>query len=202
MPPVRHTAITPLTVLPAMSGATIRRSRSAWSVPGIWIARGSAPVSLMNSARPVCNEAADDAFAHLDDRGLDGLRNISDRDDRTVSLRIRVGQEDRAAVRVEQILGMARDAVHHGGEIECRRDVAPDFGERRGLARAALRLVEQARVLQRHAHRIGERLQQAHVGGAERVLAMHVDQVDQPARLVARDQRHVDGRLLHLASRA
>ena len=32
-----------------------------------------------------------------------------------------------------------------------------------GLLEQALRLVEQARVLQRHAHRAGERLQQAHI---------------------------------------
>ena len=130
--------------------------------------------------------------------GLDGLRDVADRDDRTVGRAAGIGQEDRAAVGAEQVLGVARDAVHHRGEVERRRDVAPDFGERRGLARAALRLVEEARVLERDAHAVGERLQQAHVRVAERVLALHVDQVDQPARLVARDQRHEDRRLLHL----
>ena len=88
---------------------------------------------------------------------------------------------------------MAGDAVHHGGEIECRRDVAPDFGERRGFARTPLCLVEEARVLKSDAHRIGKCLQQSHVGGAKGVLAVHVDQVYHPARLVARNQRHVDG---------
>ena len=64
------------------------------------------------------------------------------------------------------------------------------------LLEQALRLVEEARVLQRDAHAVGKRLQQAHVRVAERVLALHVDQVDQPARLVADDQRHEHRRLL------
>ncbi len=49
-PPVRHTAIAPLTAVPASSGATISRSFPCRLVPGIWIARGSACVSLMYSA--------------------------------------------------------------------------------------------------------------------------------------------------------
>ena len=46
-----------------------------------------------------------------------------------------------------------------------------------GLLEQALRLVEEARVLERDAHAVGERLQQADVGLAERVLALQVDQV-------------------------
>jgi hypothetical protein len=42
----------------------------------------------------------------------------------------------------------------------------------------ALRLVEEARVLEAHAHAAGERLQQAHVGLAEGVLALEVGEVD------------------------
>ena len=69
LPPVRHTAIAPLTVLPAISGATISRSslllarcrRSGWRA-------GPRSVSLMNSARPLFDHAADDAVAGLDHR--------------------------------------------------------------------------------------------------------------------------------------
>ena len=43
-----------------------------------------------------------------------------------------------------------------------------------GLLEQALRLVEEARILERHAHRVGERLQQTHVGFAEGVFALHV----------------------------
>ena len=87
-------------------------------------------------------------------------------------LRPGVGQEDRAVVRVQQLLRVARDPVHHRGEVERRRDVAAHLGQRGGLARAALGLVEEARVLERDAHRVGQRLQQAHVRLAERVLAV------------------------------
>mgnify|MGYP003693861707 CR=1 FL=1 len=66
--------------------------------------------------------------------------------------------------------------VELGGE---RRLHAVDDRELGGallaLLEQALRLVEEARVLERDAHAVGERLQQAHVGIAERVLALHVD---------------------------
>jgi len=58
-----------------------------------------------------------------------------------------------------------------------------------------LRLVEQPCVFQRHAHAVGERLEEADVGVAVSVLALHVDEVDQPAGLVPDDQRHIKGRL-------
>ncbi len=64
------------------------------------------------------------------------------------------------------------------------------------LLEQALRLVEEPRVLQRDAHAVGERLQQAHVRIAVRVLALRVGQADEPARLVADDQRYVHRRLL------
>ena len=96
---------------------------------------------------------------------------------------------------------MTRDAIHHRRQVERRGDVAADFGERGGLARTALRLVEQSRVLERDAHAVGQRLQQPHVRIAEGVLVLHVHQADDPARLVARDQRHHDQRFLHLRAR-
>ena len=53
-----------------------------------------------------------------------------------------------------------------------------------------LRLVEQARILQRHAHAGGQRFQQAHVFRAERVLALQVVEDDDRLRLPGRQQRH------------
>ena len=85
-----------------------------------------------------------------------------------------VGQEDRAGLRAGQILGVAGDSVHHRGEVERRRDVAPHFGQRRGLARAALCFGEEARILECDAHAVGERLQQPDVRFAEGVLPLHV----------------------------
>ena len=49
----------------------------------------------------------------------------------------------------------------------------------------ALSLIEETRVLEGHAHAIGKCLQQAHVRVAEGVLVLHIDQVDQPTRLIA-----------------
>ena len=70
-----------------------------------------------------------------------------------------------------------------------------------GFLQQALRLVEQSRVLERHAHAAGERLQQSNVGRTERMLAFHVDDIDRPASLITCHQRHDDRRLLHVGSR-
>ncbi len=69
------------------------------------------------------------------------------------------------------------------------------------LLEQALRLIEQASVFQCHAHRVGERLQQANVGVAERVFALHIGEADEPARLVSDHERHVYRRLLVLRAR-
>ena len=92
------------------------------------------------------------------------------------------------------------DALHVelGGE---RLLDAVDDGE---LGRALLALLEQAlgfveqpRVFERDAHAVGERLQQPHVRIAEGMLVIHIHQPDDPARLIARHQRHHDQRFLH-----
>ena len=66
-------------------------------------------------------------------------------------------------------------------EVELRGDALLDAVDHRhlggallGLLEQPLRLVEQARALQRHAHRRRDRRQQAHFGLAERVLALVV----------------------------
>ncbi len=59
------------------------------------------------------------------------------------------------------------------------------------LLEQTLRLVEQARVLQRNAHRVGKGVQQAHVRLAERVsLAGH--RLDNADRLVVLQDRHAE----------
>ena len=69
---------------------------------------------------------------------------------------------------------MVRNALHHRRKVERAPDLATDFRQRRGFSRAPLRLVEEACVLQCDAHAVGQRLQQADVVRAERVLAPHV----------------------------
>ena len=64
-----------------------------------------------------------------------------------------------------------------------------------GLLQQALGLVEQAGVLQRHAHAAGQRLEQAHVGVAVGVLALEIAQGQHAAHLVAGPQRHHQLRL-------
>ena len=123
-------------------------------------------------------QAADDARPRHDLGRLDGVGDFADGDDGAVGLAGGVGQEDRAVIGVEEILGMPGDAVHHRRQVERRGDVAPYFGQRGGFARAALRLVEQPRVFERHAHGASNRLQQPYVGSAECVFAVHVKQLD------------------------
>ncbi len=86
---------------------------------------------------------------------------------------------------------MTGDAVHHRREVERRRDIASDFGKRRGLARPALRLVEEAGVLERDTHSGGQRGQQAHVRIGKRILFPGI-QRDDAARFVADQDGHSD----------
>ena len=87
------------------------------------------------------------------------------------------------------------DAVHHGGEVERRRQVAADLGQRRGLARAALRLVEEPRVLQPHAHARGHRREQADLCLAEGILAPVVLHDDRAEHAVAAENGNEDRRM-------
>ena len=61
-----------------------------------------------------------------------------------------------------------------------------------GLLEQALRLVEEARVLQRDAHARGDGRQQPHLRLAERVLALVVLERDAAQHAVARDDRHAN----------
>ena len=57
-----------------------------------------------------------------------------------------------------------------------------------------LRLVEEARVLERDAHGVGESLQQTDIRLAERMLALHVIQDNQPQSAIVCDERDVNRR--------
>ncbi|MEP6943530.1 MAG: hypothetical protein ABI981_11375 [Betaproteobacteria bacterium] len=63
-----------------------------------------------------------------------------------------------------------------------------------GLLQQALRFVEQACVLECHAHAACQRLQQPHVRIREGMPAIHVGQLDHSTHLVARNQRNVNHR--------
>jgi len=54
----------------------------------------------------------------------------------------------------------------------------------------ALSLIEETRVFKCDTHAVGKRLQQAHVRVAEGTFILHVNDFDQPTRLIACDQRH------------
>ena len=98
----------------------------------------------------------------------------------------------------EHFAQLVADEVDDGLEVELRRHAFLDAVDHRqlggatlGLLEQALRLVEQARVFQRHAHRVGERGQQVDVLVRERVLAVGVDG-DHAERLVALENRHAE----------
>jgi len=74
------------------------------------------------------NNAADDAFADPDYCGLDRFRDVAECHDRSIRLPIRIGQEDRAVVGAQEILGMMGNAVHHRRQLERGRDVAANLG--------------------------------------------------------------------------
>ena len=63
-----------------------------------------------------------------------------------------------------------------------------------GLGQQALRLVEEARVLERHAEARGQRHQQPNIGFREGVLAVQVLEGDHAARLAADDERREERR--------
>ncbi len=95
---------------------------------------------------------------------------------------LRVVDADADVGLVEDLADLVADGVVDPLHVELGGERLLHAVDDRELGRAllalleqALRLVEQARVLERDAHRVGERLQQAHVGVAERVLALHVD---------------------------
>jgi hypothetical protein len=84
------------------------------------------------------------------------------------------------------------DHVDDSLEVELPGDAFLDAVDDRELGIALLGLLEEPRVLERDAQAAGERLEQAHVRVAERVLALEVRQMDRAAALIADQQRHHD----------
>ena len=97
----------------------------------------------------------------------------------------------------EHLAQLVADEVDDGLEVELGGHALLDAVDHRqlggallGLLQQALRLVEQARVLERHAHARGDRLEQAHLGSAEGVLALVVLEVHRAEHAVAGEDRH------------
>ncbi len=118
---------------------------------------------------------------------------------------VRVDDADAHIRVVEEVPDLIADQVVYGLHVQLRRQPLLHAVNDRQLGGALLGLleqplcfIEQASVLQRHAHAVGQGLQQAHVRGAEGVLAFHVNDLDDAACLVTGYQRHVESRLLLL----
>ena len=130
----------------------------------------------------------------------DQLGQVAERHEGEVPVRARTFlQEDRARVRPQEILRPFADPPDHRVEVEQATHLAPQLGERRHLAPAPLRLIEQPHVLQRDAQARGERVQEAGVGLGERVLTIEVLERDPAGGLAAHDERHEQHRLRRLA---
>ena len=119
----------------------------------------------------------------LDHGGLDRVGRFAERDDRAIVVLPRSRAERSRCCRPRsrsfawpaiRSITVARSSVDDMSR--------PTSASAAALARAALGLVEQARVLQRDAHRRGERLQQAHFRFVERVLALVVLELDRTRR--------------------
>ena len=114
---------------------------------------------------------------------------------------LRVVPADADVAGVEDLAQLVADEVDDRLEVELGGHAfldAVDHGQFGGallrFLQQALRLVEEARVLQRHAHARGDGAQQPHVGFAEGVLALVILQVDHAEHAVAAEDRDVDRR--------
>ena len=95
---------------------------------------------------------------------------------------------------VEHVARSLPDELVHGLRIELRGQRGLDVVHDRQLGGASLRLVEQARVLERDAETGGERGEQTHVGLGERVRAVEVLERDPAAQLAAGGERREQDR--------
>ena len=118
---------------------------------------------------------------------------------------LRVVDADADVRLIENLADLVADGVVDALHVELGGERLLHAVDDRELGRAllalleqALRFVEQAGVFERHAHAVGQRLEQAHVGVAESVLALHVGHADDSARLIADHHRHQDGRSFDL----
>ncbi len=107
-----------------------------------------------------------------------------------------VVERDRHVLRAEDLADLVADEIDDRLEIELRGEPllhAVDDRELGGallaLLEQALRLVEEARVLERDAHARRDGRKQAHLGFAEGVLALVVLQDDRAEHAVAAEDR-------------
>ena len=169
----RQTAITPVTRSRAISGATISRS----SV----VVVGAGDRRRVRGSR---SDVVDDLGARrsaatspmipspVDDRVRpDRVGDRAEGDDRAERRAVRLGQEDARSSR-RRAGAAPRSAIRSSTrvEVERRRDLPADLGERRHLVGAAMRLPVEPGVLDRVADVRGDRRQQPHVGLAEPAL--------------------------------
>ena len=96
--------------------------------------------------------------------------------------------------RVEYVVGALADELVHGLRFELRGQGGLDVVHDGQLGCAPLCLVEQARVLERHAEAGGERGEQAHIGLGEHVRAVKVLERDAAAQLTAGGERRNEDR--------
>ena len=113
--------------------------------------------------------------------------------------RLVVEPADADVVALQHFAQLVADQVDDPLEVERAGHALLDAVDHRelgvallGFLQETLRLVEQARVLQRHAHRGRNRLEQAHFGVAERVLALVVFELEASKHAIAGDDLHVD----------
>ena len=121
----------------------------------------------------------------------------------------RIGEPDLASLvidhadvhglRVEDLVDPFADEVVHRLHLEVLGEPALDVVDQRELGVPLACLLEETRVLERDAEAARERREQADVRLAERMLMVDVLERDPAGRLAPDDQRHVDGRLHHLA---
>jgi hypothetical protein len=91
---------------------------------------------------------------------------------------------------VEDLLDLVADDVVDGLEFELSGERLLDTVDQRELGVPLPRLVHQARVLERDAEALSQRLQELLVGRAERVLPVDVLQRYDARHLAAGDERH------------
>ena len=113
--------------------------------------------------------------------------------------RLVVDPADADVVALQHLAQLVADEVDDALEVQRAGHALLDAVDHRelgvallGLLQQALRLVEQARVLQRDAHRRGDRLEQAHFGLAERMLALVILELQAAQHAIAGDDLHVD----------
>ena len=124
-------------------------------------------------------------------RGDPLLRRSAPRSD--LELAVVIEQEDAEGAVIDHLLGELRDAREELIEVQNRRDLTPDFGERLERLRVEPALLEEARIDDGDRDVRGDLPQHGHVVVAE-VIRVAAEQVERANRLRLVEQRHDDFR--------